>query len=206
MRTQERSAMSRNTPVLIPISHVTARVNGGRLNVMGSPVRRTDRSSFPILLARRPEHFASVPASAEPPNSDVPPRLPPARRKSHYLWKASTSLASRFQNSVRAPTQGSPSLATAPHTQRPRAKHPTSVSNHSPGLWSGYERSPEAPAPPPMMPASQHSVAPHAPRTRNPRTSADRRIRSHSHSSHSDVDDESPRGTPSAVPPKIPVD
>src|ERR1700689_1988742 len=34
--------MSKKTPVLIPSSHVTARVNGGRLNVIGSPVRRTD--------------------------------------------------------------------------------------------------------------------------------------------------------------------
>src|SRR5277367_2486482 len=33
-------------PVLIPISHVTALVNGGRLNVIGSPVRRT---GFPLL-------------------------------------------------------------------------------------------------------------------------------------------------------------
>ena len=35
------SSISRKMPVLIPSSHVTAWVNGGRLNVIGSPVRRT---------------------------------------------------------------------------------------------------------------------------------------------------------------------
>src|SRR5271170_2759978 len=40
--TREKSSMSRKTPVLIPSSHVTALVNGGRLNVIGSPVRRTE--------------------------------------------------------------------------------------------------------------------------------------------------------------------
>ena len=32
-------------PVLMPSSQITAGVNGGRLNVMGSPVRRTDFTS-----------------------------------------------------------------------------------------------------------------------------------------------------------------
>src|SRR5579863_4051657 len=41
-RNSGRSSISRKTPVLIPSSHVTARVNGGRLNVIGSPVRRTE--------------------------------------------------------------------------------------------------------------------------------------------------------------------
>jgi hypothetical protein len=36
--------------VLIPMSHVTARVNGGKLNVMGSPVRRTDSSPLQTIL------------------------------------------------------------------------------------------------------------------------------------------------------------
>src|SRR5580704_9117802 len=36
---------SRKIPVLIPSSHVTARVNGGKLNVIGSLLRRT---SFPL--------------------------------------------------------------------------------------------------------------------------------------------------------------
>ena len=40
-------------PVLIPISQVTARVNGGRLNVMGSLVRRTQRPRSLILIARQ---------------------------------------------------------------------------------------------------------------------------------------------------------
>src|ERR1051325_3084110 len=40
--TLTRSSSSRNTPVLIPISQITARVNGGKLNVMGSRDRRTE--------------------------------------------------------------------------------------------------------------------------------------------------------------------
>src|ERR1700758_184590 len=35
--------LRRKNAVLIPMSHVTARVNGGKLNVIGSPVRRTDK-------------------------------------------------------------------------------------------------------------------------------------------------------------------
>ena len=62
-----------------------------------------------------------------------------------------------------------------------------------------------AAAPPPTPPASPHSASPHAPRSRNPRTLASRHTQSRSHSAHSDADDESPRGTPSAAPPKFPA-
>jgi hypothetical protein len=45
-RANPNSSMSKKMLVLIPSSHVTARVKGGRLNVMGSPVRRTE---FPLV-------------------------------------------------------------------------------------------------------------------------------------------------------------
>src|SRR5579872_1820134 len=48
--TRDKSAMSKKMPVLIPSSQVTALVNGGRLNVMGSPVRRTE---LPLVHSTR---------------------------------------------------------------------------------------------------------------------------------------------------------
>src|SRR3954454_21726547 len=48
MRAMEKRPISRNTPVLIPISQVTARVNGGRLSVIGSPLLRTGSPPVPF--------------------------------------------------------------------------------------------------------------------------------------------------------------
>src|SRR6266851_8904951 len=58
-RANPNSSMSKKMLVLIPTSHVTARVNGGRLNVIGSPVRRTE---LPLtrFYSQNEERSASV--------------------------------------------------------------------------------------------------------------------------------------------------
>src|SRR5215472_3586112 len=64
--------LSKYAAVLMPISQVTALVKGGRLNVIGSPVRRTDylasnstRSSILVALPlwNRHHYQATVPSS-----------------------------------------------------------------------------------------------------------------------------------------------
>jgi hypothetical protein len=73
-RNRERSPSNRKMAVLIPNSHVTALVNGGKLNVIGSPVRRTELPlvHFYSFDARRNLGDNLIPGT---PTSDSQPAL-----------------------------------------------------------------------------------------------------------------------------------
>src|SRR5450755_4088819 len=96
-RANPNSSISRKMPVLMPSSHVTALVNGGRLNVIGSPVRRTDSPlvqfySHPGCPMSRvfceTWDFATQPLTApepaQPAGCDDLHGRQPAPRKKHY--------------------------------------------------------------------------------------------------------------------------
>src|ERR1700746_2566731 len=125
-RASANNSTSRKIAVLIPISHVTARVNGGTLKLLGSPVRRTDgplsnstRLGAPHFWLILPEVgiwvAATARASAPPPGCDVQPRPPPAPQKALCPPKSAEWPALPRRISAHPPPPGWSSPATALH-------------------------------------------------------------------------------------------
>ena len=194
-------------PVLIPSSHVTALVNGGRLNVIGSPVRRTELPLVSILLVSRVPHVSrSLRDVGILPLRNGHHRQTPMPRPVHRPHREDHIILRKLHRDA---SHGAHILDVLPLPARRRPPQHFIFRRQPAGRSLPGQRGVILQILSQQMhirrrrrcrrqrcQRSPRSAAPRAPHIRNPQISASRHIRCRFPSARSGADDESPRETP----------